>query len=172
MNRIFSICLTFLCFVQLYASKAPTIENKDNIFRISTVGAPKKGTTGHLSWIQVKISNTSQKKIYIDGSELDISSSLLYLDGTGTIGSTIGRLPNTNADGTTIQSIHLGTHTLGIEPGESLIKLFALDLGERVGEVTVNLSVNIVASHNFNNNASDWIHFTGSTKFKIMVSKE
>jgi hypothetical protein len=117
----------------------------------------------------LKITNRSQKRIFIDHNDLSTSSGLQYQDRTGVISGAKGMSVPGVTDGGSPGNWRVGPGTIGIEPGQSIIKLVQILEIKQPGEVSMSVSSSFPATFDLNTPPENWSVVTVVVDFKMNV---
>jgi hypothetical protein len=119
---------------------------------------------GSEPWLMIKIINTTKHRIFIDEKDLRISTSVEYPDRSGILGPYSSRGIASRSHGGPLPIVHLHDYTLGVEPGECLIKFTRLYpvMLVRPEKVTVSAHASFPGTSNLSLKGEDWDEFEAS----------
>jgi hypothetical protein len=156
------------CFVILFASISVAAQTKSD-FSATVQVLDQDPSIGARPRALLKITNSSQRRIFIDHNDLSTSSAIQYQDRAGAISGAKGMSAPGVTDGGSPGNWRIGPGTIGIEPGQSIIKLVRILEIKQSGEVSLSVFSSFPTTFDLNTPAEKWSVVTVEVEFKMNV---
>jgi hypothetical protein len=117
----------------------------------------------------IKIRNVGNSILYLDHNEIYFNSAITYPDGSIDFSTIVGAPSYGVTDGGEVGNMHLGSQTIGIEPGQSILKLVQIPQVLHDGVVTIYVSVQATAIADLAKKWQEWKVERFSTEFSLTV---
>lgn len=116
----------------------------------------KKVRVGDRPCLLLKIINKGKSNLYVDYNEIIVNSGITYSDNSIDFSTIKGRPAYGATDGATLGNIHLGNQTIGIEPGQSFLKLAWTPSLKQGGRVMISLRIHITVTSDLSVPGDKW----------------
>lgn len=145
--------------------------NETPKLKISIITPTNKIHLNEAPVVLVRISNQSKRTIYFEYESLQISSGVTYPDRTSELSGTTGRVLSGASDGASVSGSLFGRNTLGIEPGQSFLKVTQLPRIKRLGEVILSVWLHVPVTSALEVKTSEWEEVSSEAEIKININK-
>ena len=167
MRHVYLSLLILLCGLQ--ASTAEPINLKVTIYMIE-----KQTFVGSEALFLIKITNNTKHRLFIDDGDLRIQTLVEYPDRSEIFGQFSTRGTVFRSHGGPHPVMHLHARTIGVEPGESILKFSRLEPSMLVHpeRVTVRAHVTFPGTFDISIRGEDWSEFEATGEISIQVHKQ